>query len=508
MAPRNRRRREERRMELKKRLVISFCCIVLIPIVLFLALGATIIHIQLVSMKMEYGIRVSPMDLIQNSTRMFDQLMDKLQEELDEKWEEDPSFFIDSAALAEYCDEITPENVEFAIFRGKDVVYQTEDLGRLLNEQLYRELTYGQNDMVVRFLDDKCFCVYRIFFEDPENAESIAIYAAVFINQWLPQVRVVLVQGAFAILFILLLTASLCSIWIYRSIVKPIDVLKEAAKKIKDGELNFHIRGGGRDELGQLCAGFEEMRQRLKESAEEKIQYDSDSKELISNISHDLKTPITAIKGYVEGILDGVADTPEKMNKYARTIYNKAIEMDRLIDELTFYSKIDTNRIPYNFLCIDVNEYFNDCAAELSTDLEAQNIRFQYVNYVPENVKMSADPEQFRKVINNIVSNSIKYYDKEMKFFNMRIRQEGGSIKLSFEDNGKGIPEKDLPHIFDRFYRTDSSRNTSGGGSGIGLSIVRKIVEDHNGKVSAASRDGYGTCISITIPEYKARQPD
>ena len=169
-------------MELKKRLVISFCCIVLIPIVLFLALGATIIHIQLVSMKMEYGIRVSPMDLIQNSTRMFDQLMDKLQEELDEKWEEDPSFFIDSAALAEYCDEITPENVEFAIFRGKDVVYQTEDLGRLLNEQLYRELTYGQNDMVVRFLDDKCFCVYRIFFEDPENAESIAIYAAVFIN--------------------------------------------------------------------------------------------------------------------------------------------------------------------------------------------------------------------------------------------------------------------------------------------------------------------------------------
>ena len=110
--------------------------------------------------------------------------------------------------------------------------------------------------------------------------------------------------------------------------------------------------------MGQLCTDFEKMRQRLKESAEEKIRFDNENRELISNISHDLKTPITSIKGYVEGIMDGVADTPEKMERYLKTVYNKANDMQRLIDELTFYSKIDTNRIPYNFRKINVSDYF------------------------------------------------------------------------------------------------------------------------------------------------------
>ena len=114
-----------------------------------------------------------------------------------------------------------------------------------------------------------------------------------------------------------------------------------------------------------MCNDFEIMRKRLKETAEEKLQYDKDNKELISNISHDLKTPITAIKGYVEGIMDGVADTPEKLNKYICTIYNKANDMSHLIEELTFYSKIDTNRIPYTFNKINIDQYFRDCVEEI-----------------------------------------------------------------------------------------------------------------------------------------------
>ena len=158
---------------------------------------------------------------------------------------------------------------------------------------------------------------------------------------------------------ILVFTALSVGLWIYRSIAVPLVKLKKATKNIKEGNLDFVLEVEGNDEFSQLCQDFEEMRKRLKESTEEKILMDKENKELISNISHDLKTPITAVKGYVEGIMDGVADTPEKMDRYVRTIYNKTNEMDHLINELTFYSKIDTNRIPYTFSKLNVEDYFS-----------------------------------------------------------------------------------------------------------------------------------------------------
>ena len=160
-----------------------------------------------------------------------------------------------------------------------------------------------------------------------------------------------------------------------------------------------------------------------------------------------MKTPITAIKGYVEGIIDGVADTPEKMDRYIRTIYNKANEMDTLINELTLYSQIDTNRIPYNFNRIDVSEYFNDCIEELTLDLEAKNIGLAYFNYTKEDIQIIADPEQLKRVINNIVGNSAKYLDKQKGFINIRVRDVGDFIQVEIEDNGKGIAAKDLPYV-------------------------------------------------------------
>ena len=291
--------------------------------------------------------------------------------------------------------------------------------------------------------------------------------------------------------------------WIYKSIVTPIHHLQVATKKITDGNLDFEMPAGGEDEIGELCTDFEEMRRRLKETAEEKLEAEKQNKELISNISHDLKTPITAVKGYVEGLMDGVADTPEKQEKYIRTIYNKANDMERLINELTFYSKIDTNRIPYHFDRINVNDYFADCVEELSIELEEQNIELAYFNYVDENVQVIADAEQIKRVINNIVSNSIKYIDKPKGYINIRVKDVGDFIQVEIEDNGKGIATKDLPLIFNRFYRTDASRNSSKGGSGIGLSIVKKIIEDHGGKVWATSKENTGTVMYFVLRKYQ-----
>ena len=302
---------------------------------------------------------------------------------------------------------------------------------------------------------------------------------------------------------ILVFTALSVGLWIYRSIAVPLVKLKRATKNIKEGNLDFVLEVEGNDEFSQLCQDFEEMRKRLKESTEEKILMDKENKELISNISHDLKTPITAVKGYVEGIMDGVADTPEKMDRYVRTIYNKTNEMDHLINELTFYSKIDTNRIPYTFSKLNVEDYFSDCAEELGLEMETRGIELVYANYVEKGVQIIADGEQIRRVIHNIVSNAIKYMEKPRGIIQLRVKDVGDFIQVEIEDNGKGIAAKDLPYIFDRFYRTDVSRNSSKGGSGIGLSIVKKIMEDHGGKVWATSRLGIGTIMYFVLRKYQ-----
>ncbi|MFR8839218.1 MAG: ATP-binding protein [Clostridium sp.] len=319
----------------------------------------------------------------------------------------------------------------------------------------------------------------------------------------MPEIKSMLNKMLIVGIAIICLTGGMLVMWVYRSILRPLHELQEATKKIRDGNLDFTLDAENDDEIGMLCQDFEEMRLRLKESAEEKIQYDKESKELISNISHDLKTPITAIKGYVEGIQDGVASSPEKLDKYIRTIYNKANDMDRLIDELTFYSKIDTNRIPYTFSKINVAEYFWDCVEEVGLDMETRGIELGYFNYVDEDVLVIADAEQMKRVINNIIGNSLKYLDKKKGIINLRITDDGDFIQVVIEDNGKGIAAKDLPYIFDRFYRTDSSRNSSKGGSGIGLSIVKKIIEDHGGRIWASSKEGIGTEIHFVLRKYQ-----
>ena len=314
----------------------------------------------------------------------------------------------------------------------------------------------------------------------------------------------VMAKDLFISAFVILISVALVvGLWVYRSIAVPLVKLKKATQNIKEGNLDFVLDVEGKDEFSELCQDFEEMRRRLKESTEEKSLIEKENRELNSNISHDLKTPITAVKGYVEGIMDGVADTPEKMDRYVRTIYNKTNEMDHLINELTFYSKIDTNRIPYTFNKLNVEDYFEDCSEEVGLELETRGIELVYANYVEKDVMVIADGEQIRRVIHNIISNAIKYMDKPKGIIQIRIKDVGDFIQIEIEDNGKGIGPKDLPYIFDRFYRTDVSRNSSKGGSGIGLSIVKKILEDHGGKVWATSRLGIGTIMYFVLRKYQ-----
>jgi len=313
----------------------------------------------------------------------------------------------------------------------------------------------------------------------------------------------IFMQVFIALIIALVLMSLIITTWTNKGVFTHIRKLNEAMECIAQGNFDYVLpRDELGGEIGELYKSYEDMRLRLKESSEDTIRNEHQNRELISNITHDLKTPITAIKGYVEGIMDGVADTDEKREKYVKTIYNKANEMDRLINELTYYSGIDSNRIPYTFHRIDVSEFFQDCVEEIGMDLDNNNIELNYSNLLEPGTRIIADPEQLKKVINNIVGNSVKYMDKEHGIIDIRLLDAVDSIRVEIEDNGKGIANKDLGNIFERFYRTDASRNSSKGGSGIGLSIVKKIVEDHGGYIWATSKEGEGTCMHFVMRKY------
>ena len=490
-------------MKLKNKLIISFLMIMAIPLFLFCVFSVVLVRYQFVIIQNSYGVSAELTDFFPNNNKLFSQLMNNVQVKFQDEVEENSELLEDKDKLEAYCEKEAGKFINVVVLKDEEIYYSYKPLQQEEIEAIEKE---SQDDTEATgnvYLSQENTILGKAVDSAFADGSRAQVYTLVKVNQWLPELKQLVVQFILAMIFILFLTACIFTTWIYRSVVQPIRELRQATEKIKSGNLDFQVVASSNDEMGQLCTDFEKMRQRLKESAEEKIRFDNENRELISNISHDLKTPITSIKGYVEGIMDGVADTPEKMERYLKTVYNKTNDMQRLIDELTFYSKIDTNRIPYNFRKMNVSDYFGDCAEEVGLDLGAKNVVFQYANYVDEKVMVIADPEQIRRVVNNIIGNSCKYFDKEKCFINMRIKDVGDFIQVEIEDNGKGIAAKDIPYIFDRFYRTDSSRNSAKGGSGIGLSIVRKIMEDHGGKVWASSKEGTGTVVYFVLRKYQ-----
>lgn len=303
-----------------------------------------------------------------------------------------------------------------------------------------------------------------------------------------------------SLLVILVLTNGLLTYFVSRSIIRPLRSLKRAADEIREGNLDFEVKAESRDEIGALSVSFEQMRRKLKESVELQIQYEENRKELISNISHDLKTPITSIKGYVEGIMDGVTNTPEKQEKYVKTIYTKAVQMDQMIDELFLFSKLDLRKQPFHFEEVELTSFLHDCLEELKLDVDNKSVSMiMETGNVSVPVSVVADRDKLQRVFMNLIGNAIKYMDKESGLIQIRLHDLNSHIAVEIQDNGQGISAEALPHIFDRFYRADLSRNTGTGGSGLGLAIAKQIIEEHDGRIWADSKEGEGTAIQFTL---------
>lgn len=287
--------------------------------------------------------------------------------------------------------------------------------------------------------------------------------------------------------------------WITRSVVKPLDLLRKSAEHIKEGNLQFSLDLHSKDEIGQLNETFENMRKRLHESIQLRLQDEENRKELISNISHDLRTPITNIKGYIEGIRDGVADTPEKMDKYVNIIYTKTTDLDKLVDELFLYSKLDLKQVPFMFEHVDIIGFIDDCIDEQRYVLQEKGIRLEWKERIGQSVEVVADLEKLKRTVLNIIGNAQKFMDKQDKTICVSTQLSPGWVTVEIRDNGMGIEPEAIPYIFERFYRAEPSRNSSTGGSGLGLAIASQIIEGHGGAIWVESEPGIGTSLYFTL---------
>ncbi len=493
-------------MKFKTRLLITFLTVLILPLVLtaaaFLGIGG-----YLLKDFNEYDVRNINRNMLTGTSQLFGEITDQVYLQIKNKIEQDKTQ-LESIVYLENINESLKNKASYIIVRkGNQLYYAGNPVDAA---QIFTRMPdYNASGMIRSdeetglYYNDIQRMVRQLDFTFTDGSLG-TLFIITGLNHTISKTLVV--NMFFAIILILLFTSIMLTRWIQKGVFMPINQLNLAMQNITEGNFEYMLDTDSRGEIGELYRNYEDMRLRLKESIDEKMEAEKENRELVSNISHDLKTPITAIKGYVEGIMDGVADTPEKMDKYIKTIYNKTNDMDRLINELTIYTGIDSNRIPYHFHKINVADYFRDCVEEVGMDLESKDIKLNYSNLVSPETVIIADPEQIKRVVNNIVSNSVKYMDKTRNEceIDIRILDEIDSIRIEIEDNGRGIAAKDLGKIFERFYRTDASRNSARGGSGIGLSIVKKIVEDHGGYIWATSKEDEGTCMHFVFRKFQS----
>lgn len=295
--------------------------------------------------------------------------------------------------------------------------------------------------------------------------------------------------GYVAVMFI---TNRLLTRFVFRKIEQPLDILSEGVRQIQDGNLDFRIDYHSPDEFLQICGDFNEMAGRLRASVDATIRNEHSRKELLAGISHDLRSPLTSIKAYVEGLLDGVAATPESQREYLRVIGQKADDINNMVSKLFLFSKLDMGDYPYLPERVDIAEALD---AYIGT---SQEKGFTIRCDAPQGKLFAfVDPTQLRSVFQNILDNAAQYATEVI----IRCSSDGRVITIVFEDNGPGVPEDALPKLFDVFYRNDPSRSRPEKGSGLGLAIVKKALERMGGGGYAQNINGGGLRIVVTIPK-------
>ncbi|GED27702.1 two-component sensor histidine kinase [Brevibacillus agri] len=485
-------------MSIKTRLLLSYIAMIVVPVVCF-ALVASLLGAFFLGESFPHGTGKEPGKPLFRQTQ---ERRDELFAGLAFLARYDAERLLQQDVLAETDEELRRLGGALMLAKNGAVLFaspslEQADWAKYMQPPAHDERTrrlppwsskgYAVETHSFAFADKSEGTLYFLRDDSPAFTSGVSFFAAMVVS----------------FLAIVGLTNGVLTYLVSRSIIRPLYALKQAAHEIKEGNLERPVLLGRKDELGELGEAFEEIRVRLHDSIRLQLQYEENRKELISSISHDLKTPITGIKACVEAVLDGIADTEAKREKYMRMIAGKSVQMDRLIDELLLYSRLDLNKLPFHLEPVDIRAYVADCVQELRLEPRLSGVHISAAGTAGEPLIVMADREKLHRVLMNIVDNSLKYMEQENRRLSIQLEATADEAIVTVADNGTGISEEAMPYIFDRFYRADRARTTATGGSGLGLAIVRQLVEGHGGRVWAHSEVGRGTSIHVSLPLQK-----
>ena len=384
---------------------------------------------------------------------------------------------------------------EFAVIYENKVLYSTVLLSNTETTELFMNISVGIESFThggVR---------YRAFFEEAHFPLNTPEYRVIrFVPEMDPGVGPVpLIAFTGAVFLVVFAIGNFIT---HRrnneTIITPLVKLKKQTEDIRRGDVNTEVAISGFGELGGLAAAIEDLRVELKNAVYYRQRVDENRKFLISSISHDLKTPVTSIRGYIDGVLDGVAGNEEKREEYLKKAVLKTILMNTMIDDLLLFSKLDLNQIPFEINRTVINSYMRSLVNEYSFDFEREGKTIFFEDTLKREVYVRIDSGKMKRVVQNIFDNAKKNIENGKGWLKVIIREGSAAVLIEFRDNGKGIYEKDLPNIFDRFYRGDRARTADGSG-GLGLAIAKHMVEGMGGRIWASSKDSNGASFIVSL---------
>lgn len=360
------------------------------------------------------------------------------------------------------------------------------------------------------FINLTILYIYWNLIEEKINAHTLSLTSRAYyetsreVEQFLQEL---LLTGEHLFLFFLL-DAVLCiaillliSIFftkkLTRHIMQPLSALKAGTLRMKAGNLSEPVLYEGSIEFEEICFAFNEMQTHILNEQEKNRRYEKARIDMIAGISHDLRTPLTAMQGTIKGLLDHVVSSKEEQTLFLETAYRRSKEMNDLLQKLFYFSKLETGNMPVSLQCINLSEFLLQYiqAAQIQPDAS-----YQFHTSIENGLYARLDPLHLGRIFDNLLENSKKYADKKPLVISLSLSRKEESLICCFHDNGPGVPDEKLPHIFEEFYRADASRGQKKG-SGLGLYVVKTLTEAMHGTILAQNKDGFQ--IILTFPLLK-----